>query len=356
MEITAKITGIKYTPLMCRELHTFDINQLETGLSKEGTFLLQINSDHKVAVSWWVSSKRTRSYPYARVYDSLHFSGRKLSIVPIMKDEGIGGDRDFLQWDTVSLMSLLGVYVIISYYVDASKSSEYENKITDQRYDVLHIKQEISKLLSYQSDALHWNLDQLERVGDIANSSLSTYAKISEKLGIEMHSVTSARKRIHKLQEGKDAFLSMSRDLAKRAQARESVTHQPLEKLEGTKAKMTIQNYLGGMYFFTCDEAELQNHDILLVEGKHSSERGLPKLGDIKDGLLKMILLTNLEDVTVENIKYTPKPVLKLTTEGEYDSKSANKEERVLLDILRRESITNGFRVLVNTQYLEQII
>ena len=69
--------------------------------------------DNEFAVSWWVSPKRTRSYPYARVYDTLGFSGKKATIIPIIKDEGKDGDRDFLQWDTISLMSLLGVYVIV---------------------------------------------------------------------------------------------------------------------------------------------------------------------------------------------------------------------------------------------------
>lgn len=84
-----------------------------------------------------VSSKRTRSYPYARVYDRLAFQGKKVTIIPIFKDEGLDGDRDFLQWDTVSLMSLLGVYVIIGYYVSATPNPNYKNKITNQRFDLI---------------------------------------------------------------------------------------------------------------------------------------------------------------------------------------------------------------------------
>ncbi|MGC9043411.1 MAG: hypothetical protein ACP5KG_06100, partial [Myxococcota bacterium] len=75
--------------------------------------------------SWWVSPKRTRSYPDARVYDTLSFEGKKVTIIPIINDEGREGDRDFLQWDTISLMSLLGVYVIIGYYKNAEKSKRY---------------------------------------------------------------------------------------------------------------------------------------------------------------------------------------------------------------------------------------
>ena len=98
-------------------------------------FLLRVDDHNTIAVSWWVSAKRTRSYPYARVYDTLSFSGKKITIIPVMKDEGKQGDRDFLQWDTIALMSLLGVYVIIGYYTDAERSLRYRHKITKQRFD-----------------------------------------------------------------------------------------------------------------------------------------------------------------------------------------------------------------------------
>ncbi|MEM0143098.1 MAG: site-specific DNA-methyltransferase, partial [Candidatus Parvarchaeum sp.] len=129
--ITAVIKGIQYTPFLCRELNHYKLSALPSAF-KDATFFLDIDAQNKLAVSWWVSSKRTRSYPYARVYDSFGFAGKKLAIIPIMKDEGIEGDRDFLQWDTVSLMSLLGIYVIIAYYKDAVKSTRYTGKITEQ--------------------------------------------------------------------------------------------------------------------------------------------------------------------------------------------------------------------------------
>lgn len=88
--ITAEITGVKYQPLICRELNTFSIEDLEKALSKEASFILKIDKEKQVAVSWWVSSKRTRSYPYARVYDCLSFAGKKITIIPIVKDEGMG--------------------------------------------------------------------------------------------------------------------------------------------------------------------------------------------------------------------------------------------------------------------------
>lgn len=352
LDIIAEITGIKYTPFLCRKLNIYNISVLGKALTKDATFILQINSESKVAISWWVSAKRTRSYPYARVYDSLSFSGKKVTIIPIIKDEGKDGDRDFLQWDTVSLMSLLGVYAIISYYKEASKNPKYGNKITDQRYDISQVKDEIAKLFSYQSDALHWNLAQLEKAGETAEKSLKAYSEISKRLDVKMHSKESARKRVQKLLKGKETFLKMSRELAKKAQARESVTVQPKEKLEGMKATITITNYLGGKYFFTCDEAETHGNDILLIEGKHTKTAKLPSHDDIKDGLLRMILLTNLKDVYIGETRYNPKPILKLTTGSGFGLESANVEQMKLLNDLKKESSTNGFQVTVNSQHL----
>jgi hypothetical protein len=179
--ITAKIKEIKYTPLLCRELNIFNVTELDNALLNEATFLLQIGDKNQIALSWWVSAKRTRSYPYARVYDSLSFTGRKVTIIPIVKDEGKDGDRDFLQWDTISLMSLLGVYVIIAYYNDATRSPRYHNKITKQRFDIGYLKNQINILLSYQSDALHWNLSQIDNIALIGKKALDFYCKISQK-------------------------------------------------------------------------------------------------------------------------------------------------------------------------------
>ena len=352
MEIYAKITGIKYKPFLCRELHSYNLKDIDEVLSREVTFLLDIGKKIEIAVSWWVSAKRTRSYPYARVYDSLGFSGKKITIIPIVKDEGVEGDRDFLQWDTVSLMSLLGVYVIISYYNNAIPSSRYKNKITKQRFDLEHIKDKINKLLSYQSDALHWNLSQVDEVGQIGQKAFNAYANISKKLRIKMHSVDSAEKRIKELLKGKDVFMALSRELAQKAQRREMVTKQPKEKLSGTKAILTIKNYLGGQYYFTSDEIEIDEKFIYLVEGKHTKRNCLPSPEDIKDGLIKMILFSNLKDVKFKGKTYVPVPILKLTTGKNFKLEDLNKSNRNILSLLQKEAKTNGFKILINQSYI----
>jgi len=273
-----------------------------------------------------------------------------VTIIPIIKDEGKDGDRDFLQWDTVSLMSLLGVYVIVSYYASASKSPNFKNKITNQRFDIVHVKGEINKLLYYQSDALHWNLSQLDNVGEIGRAALQNYRNISRELGVEMHSWESAEKRIMQILKSKETFMKFSRQLAEKAQKRERVTTQPKEHLTGVKATLTIKNYLGGFYYFTCDEVEIHGNDLYLIEGKHSKEKKLPSLEDIKDGLLKMILFTNLENVQIEGKNYNPIPILKLTTAKDFDT--LHLENLEIIDLLKKEVQTNGFRLLVNDKFI----
>lgn len=351
-DINAVITGINYKPHLCRTLKTFQMNELAAALASDASFILEKDSNNKVALSWWVSAKRTRSYPYARVYDTLNFSGRKVTIIPVIKDEGFDGDRDFLQWDTISLMSLLGVYVIISYYADAKKNTDYKNKITEQRFDITDIKKQFENLFSYQSDALHWNLEQAEEVAELGKRAIESYQKISEKLKLKMHSVDTALKKIQKIKEGKDAFMKVSRDLAQKAQSRESNSIQPKEYLNGSKGKITIKNYLGGLYYFTSDEIELKPNEIKLIEGKHSKNNMLPSLDDIKDGLVKMILFSNLKNVTINSREYTGRAQLKLTSTKAFNEDDLNDSQKRILKLLKDEAKANNFEIKINEQML----
>ena len=145
---------------------------------------------------------------------------------------------------------------------------------------------------------------------------------------------------------------------------REKKTIQPKETLTtATKATVTIKNYLGGLYYFTTDEVIIQNNTLLLIESKHSKNSQLPSLGDIKDGLLKMILYCNFENVSIGNNKYKTKPVLKLTStklKGRlssndgidestifFNKNSLNIEQKELIKKLFAESRENNFIISI---------
>lgn len=342
MEVQGTIKGIKYKTYCADELPTiskreFDMNQAPSSC------ILQDGNSH-VAISKWVSPKRTRSYPYERVYNTLLHS-KRITVIPVVKDEGQKGDRDFLQWDTVSLMSLLDVYVIIAYYTQADAR---EAKITNQQFDNAFILAKIEEMKNYHSSALHWNLKELQTLSTVLlPAAQQAYQSISRQTGVRMHherGLETFRKRIS---ESLEQFMEFSRQKAKDAQGRELLTVQPKEFLSSaTKAKITITNYLGGEYHFTVDEVRAQGSDLHLIESKHTQNSTLPSVGDIKDGLLKMILYTNLKQVYVGGKAYNALPILVLSSarlEGELSNEATSSETEAFC---QRNSLMSRFALL----------
>ncbi|MDR0872696.1 MAG: hypothetical protein LBN27_04405 [Prevotellaceae bacterium] len=313
MNITGKITGIKYKVFLSEDLETIDINKFN--INNVTPFCLVKDGKHSFAVSKWVSPKRTRSYPYERVYNTLNTS-KKITVIPIIKDEDFDGDRDFLQWDTVSLMSLLDVFVIFAYYDKAVKNPDYDNKITDFLFDNKYIISKIKEIEQYHSSALHWNLNELKNnLHDIIDKTKKCYTEIEKQTGVKLHNESGIDNFKNKIGKDVSLFMQFSREKAEKAQSREMVTTQPKESLSTlTKAKITITNYLGGQYFFTVDEILIEKDTVYLIESKHSKNSILPSKGDIKDGLLKMILYSNLCEVSVDGVPMKSRAVLKLTS------------------------------------------
>jgi len=316
MDIKGKITGIKYKVSTSETLKVVDIQDFN--INESPAYCLVKDKNNSFAVSKWVSPKRTRSYPYERVYNTLN-SSKKITVIPIVIDEGARGDRDFLQWDTVSLMSLLDVFVIFSYYEKAEINPRFENKITNQLFDNKFVISKIKEIEQYHSSALHWNLNELKNnLHDIIDKAKTCYSKMEKDLGVKLHSFNGLDNFKEKIGKEVETFMQFSREKAEKAQAREMLTTQPKESLSTlTKSKITITNYLGGQYFFTVDEIMfLQNPDILfLIESKHSKNSLFPSVGDIKDGLLKMILYSNLCEVEFNGKIVDSMGVLQLTSD-----------------------------------------
>lgn len=144
-EISGEIEKINYKQFVNDNLKTSKLENFNINKSN-GAFLLSNEKEEIVAVSRWISPKRTRSYPYERVYDTLAFSGKKVTIIPVVKDEGLGGERDFLQWDTVSLLSLLNVHVVLAYYSEATKNAKRADQITNQKFDNNYILSRLNEI------------------------------------------------------------------------------------------------------------------------------------------------------------------------------------------------------------------
>jgi len=349
MNIVGKITGIKYKVLLSDELKTISIENFN--INEMPSSCLLIDENHTFAVSKWVSPKRTRSYPFERVYNTLHVS-KKITVIPIVKDEGAKGDRDFIQWDTVSLMSLLDVFVIFAFY---DKADRKNLKITNQQFDNEYVLSKIKEIEQYHSSALHWNLNELNKnLHDIIDKAKNSYSDIEKSTGVKLHNLNGLDNFKEKIGKDVSLFMNFSRGKAEKAQAREFVTFQPKESLGSiSKAKITIANYLGGQYFLTVDEVLSTEETVLLIEGKHSKNAILPSKGDIKDGLLKMILYCNLSEVVVDGQALKSAAVLSLTSaklKGAIDSSSTNEE---ISDFVRKNNISGSQQALIETVIAE---
>ena len=238
MDINGQITGIKYKVLLSEDLKNVEINKFN--INKVPSFCLLKNGNSSFAISKWVSPKRTRSYPYERVYNTLNIS-KKITVIPIIKDEGLDGDRDFLQWDTISLMSLLDVFVIFAYYSNATKNPDYENKITHFQFDNKYVVSKIKEIEQYHSSALHWNLNELKNnLHTIVDATKQSYAKIEKKTGVLLHNQAGIENFKKKIGKDISDFMTFSREKAQKAQSREMLTTQPKESLltvDGVKMK-----------------------------------------------------------------------------------------------------------------------
>ncbi len=311
-EITGEVEKINYKQFAGDNLRTYNFENFDIN-NAAGAFLLEKEKE-KIAISRWISPKRTRSYPYERVYDTLAVGGKKATIIPVVKDEGLGGDRDFLQWDTISLLSLLDVHFIPAFYSEAAKNLKRNDQITAQKLDSEYISAKLAEIFNFKGTALQWNENQTKNLKDIFEKARNAYREISKNTKTYMHN-EDALNGLIKLTKKPDDFILFSRSKAQKGQNREILSIQPKEALStDTKGSVTITNLNGGKYFFTCDETLLKENTLYLIQDKHSSRAIMPSENDIKDGLLKMMVYTNLQNVRVGKNPVNSKAILRLTS------------------------------------------
>jgi VWFA-related protein len=341
-EITGEIADVKYKPLLTNTLQKIAIEGFDINKSPPA-FVLEDGAS-QIALSRWVSPKRTRSYPYERIYNTL-LHPKKATIIPVLKDEGAKGERDFLQFDTFSLLNLLDVYVILGYYSDATRDSSAT--LTDQRFDNKFITDKIKELQLFKGTATEWNLKELQDVSQLLEKAKASYAEISARTGVTMHDLRGVDNFAKRINKSLEEFRAFSRQKAQSAQNREFQMIQPMEALASdTKARVTISDRSGGKYFFTCDETKFENNTIYLIEAKHSSRAKMPSPSDIKDGLLKMMLYSNLRNVRLGDKNVSSRAAVRLTSsrlEGSISSESSGVDLENFLQTNRFNTNQKGF-------------
>jgi hypothetical protein len=245
LHFTGFIRGVKYRACLTEELRRgtlekFDVNEV-------GAYGIIKADDTEIAYSKWVSPKRTRSYPFARIYNTYNAS-KIITIIPVIKDEGRDGDLDKLQYSTVSWMNLLNIYIVLAYYEDAernrSKKQISKNKLTSQKFNNSFVKSQIQEIVNYKQSALHWNKNLFEeRFTEIFQQALSAYISISYRTGIQVHSQTGMEVYLRRILENFEDFKNISLRGSQNASRREVATSHALEHLvDGMKATFCIEN------------------------------------------------------------------------------------------------------------------
>lgn len=307
------------------------------------TFIVK-DGDNQAAISFWVSAKRTRSYPYTRIYETLSKKNcKKITIFPVVKDEGFDGDRDYIQWDTFSICSYLNVYTIPAYYVKAVKNSGYENKVTSLEFDPKFLVDKIKLILETKLSPSKWNDKERNDIGQLIDLIINGYKKIQKETGVKFHNHDNLKTNLEKMRDA-NSFKTNSQEKSSQAQDREKVTTQPKEELFGLpKGKVTLSDSCNGLYSWTVDAYYIHDNDVHLIEMKHS-KNGIPSMADIKDALFKFHFYANIAEIKHDDSKLIPKPTLLISSATETTSEIKNDEGvKKVLD----EATSNGIVVIV---------
>ena len=319
LHFTGFIRGVKYKACLTKTLMKTSFVSFDPNKSS-ASGIIQIDGT-EVAYSKWVSPKRTRSYPFARIYDTYNAS-KILTIIPAIKDEGKDGDLDKLQYSTISWMNLLNTYIVLGYYEEAEKSQKKgqsdRSKLTNQKFNSEFVKSQIQEIIEYKQSALHWNRNLFEeRFISIFRQALDSYVIISNRTKVQIHSHVGMEKYLQAITRDFEEFKNLSLKGSQGASKREAVTSHELEYLvDGMKATFCIENYLGGTYHLTPDEIVHTGRGYTIQESKNSTKRALPDLTDIQDGLFKLILYSNIDSLQLNGQQVSFSVRLKLTGKG----------------------------------------
>lgn len=182
-----------------------------------------------------------------------------------------------------------------------------------------YIRNKLEAINHYQQTALHWNISHVENdFVDIYERAIASYQRIAAQTGVTMHPRGEHSAVLDGYMSGGkfdiELFRGISLTRSMKAARRELVVKHLRESLrDGEKAYIVLRNYLGGEYHLTADEVYEEGGRLVIQESKNSTKAKLPSLEDIKDGLLKLILYSNMDELLVNGVRVDFTTQLKLT-------------------------------------------
>ena len=357
---------VRTKPLEQFALDGFDIN---TAL---GSGIIEFADDTSFGYSKWKGPKPSRTYPSAGIYRTYHLQTKRVTVIPVIKDEGNDTqNNERLGSMTLARMNLTSVYIILAWYDHAEpNSTRGGNRITGQLLNNEFVVEKMREIKRAQKSALHWNTMHIERDFEyVYRQAVESYQRIGKLCNVEMHSAENhlaiLEQYLVDCEFNLDAFARYSSARSSAAAKREAMTTHDLEQLsDGDKAYFELVNLQGGIYHLTVDEVFWEDGRLVVQESKNTTKAIMPSLGDIQDGLFRNILFYSIDELYLDSqqLEFTTRlkltgnirGVLKLPDDGEAaiepfaDANNLTSVKRRLLSLLHQEvTINPGFSIVI---------
>ena len=288
--------------------------------------------DEVVAISVWTTPKRTKTYPFPRVYSTLGHHGKKITIIPVQASYGKHGDDNKLQPGTISWMSGLGVYVIVGVYTkakmrpkgkaaaNASKgkaSTQGEPVFTSFEFENDGLLEQVREIVSERPKVEDWNQKQLIRIPSLLKASIENNRRLGKELGVVVRSFKPLEKKLGVWNTDMPKFLLDCDRESEKAQHREFTSDQKLENVPGKKGKFNVDMGNSKTIFLTADSVSVdkKKKTIEILEGKHTTKGKFPDENDVLDALFKLMIFKKSE-IRIAGTKFSKELVCYLSGTG----------------------------------------
>jgi len=292
IRINGKVTDSSYISKWKQYFREYTLDLAQGTDSKKNVFLYKYNNE-KAAISVWTSPKRTKTNPLPRVYTTLSHNGLKITIIPVLKEEGESGEQNMIHANTIYWMSTLGVYVIIGYYNDAKlgkigkqstnaregkPSKEGKRKFSSQLLELESIKKQIHQIIKEKPDIIKWNKEQIKKIPELLEKTIQRYRELGKNLGVPLKTKALKNKEedAKKWKRNLETLFSDQKKLELDAQNRETRTnhkHESVPPEYGGKAKFSIECGPSEMLYLTADAVDVNKNKkiITITEAKNFS-------------------------------------------------------------------------------------
>ena len=175
---------VRTAPLEQVAFDGFDIN------AAPASGIIEFTDDVSFGYSKWNTPKPSRTYPSARIYKTYHLQTKRVTVIPVIKDEGndtLNNDR--LTSMTLARMNLTSVFIILAWYDRAAPHPTRANRTTYQLLNNEFVVEKMREIKRAQKSALHWNTMHFERDYEyVYRQAVESYQKIGRQYNLEMHS------------------------------------------------------------------------------------------------------------------------------------------------------------------------